>query len=593
MPTLNIHLTRGRAARILLAAILPLLLITGCEMEELPKSQAGKKSVFGSANGLELYSNSFYDMLPGNSDGVYRADELSDLVSVQTIDNYLVPGFLTPSTSGGWSWSNLRNINYFIENTESSDTEGKEYYLGIAHFFRAYFYFDKVKRFGDVPIVLKTIPIDDEKTLYGKRDSRFDVMEQVLKDLDYAIEHISVKSEPSRTRITRDVVLAFKTRVCLYEASFRKYHTEYDKQSTAVEWYRRVIQAADQLSGYSLRQGPNAYRDLFMQQDPSGEETILAVAMSEKLGVFNARNRRTVSPTYGNRPSLSKHFVNMYLNADGSRFTDRKGYNEIEFAEETAHRDPRLLQTIRSIDYQRTRNGVPEVAPPNFTEAFTGYEIIKGLYDEILPYDDETRNLNAHLIIRYPEVLLNKAEALAELGEMTPQLWQQTIGVIRSRAGLTGPAVTDLPTVADPYLVKYYRDRFTDPVLLEVIRERAVELILEGFRTDDLKRWRLGELFEKEFMGVYVPALGEYDLNGDGKPEVLFYQQGTDPEGSTATTKIDVTAPGAGRFYLTDGTSGNLIWNPGERKWEDKLYFYPIPEGNLIENDNLGQNPGY
>ena len=214
-------------------------------------------------------------------------------------------------------------------------------------------------------------------------------------------------------------------------------------------------------------------------------------------------------------------------------------------------------------DYHRTENGVPVVAPPNLEQAYTGYQIIKGCYDERFPYDDESRNENAHLIFRYAEVLLNKAEALAELGTMTAADWTATIGAIRSRAGITGPTLSQLPTEADPYMVDFYQGKFTNPVLLEVLRERAIEMIMEGLRPDDLIRWKLGELFATAPMnGMYVPSLGDHDLNGDGIMDVCFYM-GQRPA-SQANVFVDVTSTGVGRRVLSNGTSGEIIWNPGE-----------------------------
>ena len=285
----------------------------------------------------------------------------------------------------------------------------------------------------------------------------------------------------------------------------------------------------------------------------------------------------------------------MYLNLDGTRFTDLPGYAETPFAEEVKDRDLRLQQTIRSGDYHRTENGVPIIAPPNFNQSFTGYQPIKWCYDERFPYDDESLNDNAHIIMRGAEVLLNKAEALAELGQMTTGDWSATIGALRNRAGLSGSAVTALPTTADPYLLTSYKGRFTDPVLLEVIRERTVELVFEGLRPDDLRRWKLGELFQEATMnGMYVPALGEYDLNGDGIMDVSFYQ-GDRPSPSNPTVAfVDVSpSTAAGRIQLSNGTSGEVIHNPGPREWQDRKYLYPIPQADRELNPNLGQNPGW
>jgi len=567
--------------------------LSSCDLNEYPQATASRLAIFESASGLELYSNSFYEMLPTPYDGVFQVDDNSDLIARQNVDLRFMPNALSAVTSSGWSWSDLRNINYFIENCENSTVAEKSHYLGLARFFRAFFYVEKVKRFGDVPWIDSTIDVDDDATLYGPRDDRFFIMDQVLKDLDYAIDNITMTSDPSCTRITKDVARAYKTRVCLFEASFRKYHTQYNQQGTANTWFEEVIKTADAISGFSLHQGATAYREMFLQRAPYTDETILSIRLNAALQTFSSRNRKTISPTYGNRPALTRRFVHTYLNIDGTPFTNNPNYRTTPFEEEVKNRDPRLAQTIRVGNYMRTENGVPIIAPPNLDQSYTGYQIIKGCYDERFPYDDESRNENAHLILRYAEVLLNKAEALAELGRMTDAEWASTIGAIRARAGITGATLTQRPTAADPYMVEFYKGKFTDPVLLEVMRERAVEMITEGLRPDDLNRWRLGELFaEAPMNGMYVPALGEYDLNGDGSMDVCFYQ-GERPAASTAPVFVDVSSEGVGRRILSAGTSGEILWNPGPREWLDKKYLYPIPEPDRIKNPALGQNPGW
>lgn len=581
-----------------LLVLLTVLIFPGCDLKELPVDTASRQSIFGSASGMELYTNSFYDILPGTDVGVFQGDDVSDLVARNGVDNFLAVGALSPVTSSGWNWGGLRNINYFIENAETSTVATKNHYIGLAKFFRALFYYDKVTRFGDVPWIERTIDVKDSATLKGPRNSRFEVMDKVLTDMNYAIENIALTSDPSSTRITKNVARAYKTRICLYEASLRKYHTRYDMQATADKWYQEVVTTANQITGFTLHNSvtpDRSYRELFITKTPYADETILAVTLDASLQVFSSANRRFISPTYGNRPSLTRNFVNTHLKLDGTPFTNDLAYRTTPFVQEVQNRDLRLKQTIRVGDYKRTENGVPVIAPPNFNQTFTGYQPIKWSYDERFPYDDESRNDNAHIIMRWAEVLVNKAEALAELGQMNNTEWANTIGAIRKRAGITGPTITTMPTVADPYLEAYYKNKFTNPVLLEVMRERAVELIFEGLRPDDLIRWHIGELFQEAPMnGMYVPALGEYDLNSDGVNDVVFYQ-GTKPKASNPSIAfVDVTPSTAvGRIQLSSGTFGEILWNPGAREWLDKKYLYPIPEPDRIMNPALGQNPGW
>lgn len=571
---------------------------TACDLNELPEATATKVAIFESKNGLELYSNSFYfDLLPTAYDGIFAIDDNSDIVARNGVDIRFTPNALSAinSPSDQWAFKKLRNINYFLEGCENSSVAEKNHYIGLARFFRAYFYFGMVKRYGDVPWIDHTIDVNDEATLYGPRTDRFEVMEHILADLNYAIENITLTSDASCTLITVDVAKAFKTRVCLFEAAFRKYHTSYGKESTASSWYQEVVNTANSMSSFSLVQGENAYREMFLLKQPDVSETILAVALDAALQTYSSRNRKTISPTYGNRPALTRRFINTYLNADGTRFTDKTGYKTTPFTEEVKGRDPRLAQTIRVGNYHRTENGVPVIAPPNLDQSYTGYQIIKGCYDERFPYDDESRNENAHIIFRWAEVLLNKAEAMAELGTINDADWAATIGAIRSRAGITGASLTTMPTESDPYLVEFYKNKFTNPVLLEIFRERAIEMIFEGLRPDDLYRWKLGELFETAPMnGMYVPALGEYDLNEDGIMDVCFYQGERPGSSNSAIIFVEIsTSAQTGSRQLSEGTSGEIIWNPGAREWLDKKYLYPIPEEHKVKNPALGQNPGW
>jgi hypothetical protein len=567
--------------------------LIGCNLDELPLDTASKSAIFDSESGLKLYTNSFYELLPTAFDGNFQVDDNCDLVARNGIDALIAFNVLSPTTSSGWTWTALRSINFFIQNCEKSPVSNKNHYLGLAHFWRAYFYFIKVKRFGDVPWIDRIIEYNDSIALYAPRDNRFDVMEHVLEDLNYAIENISTTSDATCSTITKNVARAFKTRVCLYEASLRKYHTVYGKQSTANRWYEEVVKTADEITGLSLHGGTNAYRNLFLQKSPYSDETILAVLCDGDLKVYNNRTYKTNSPTYGNRPSFNRRFINSYLLLDGTPFTDKPDYKTTPFAEEVKNRDLRLKATIRLGDYKRTNNGVSYPAPPTLTLCYTGYQIIKGCYDESVPYDTESAGENAHIIIRWAEVLLNKAEALAELGTMTDDDWASTVGLLRARGGITGATLTKKPTVADPYMIAFYNNKFTDPVLLEVFRDRAIELVLEALRPDDLIRWHVGELLaEAPLNGMYVPELGNYDLNEDGIIDVCFYS-GTRPS-SPATESVDVTPPtGPGKRVLSDNTSGEIIWNPGAREWLEKKYLYPIPETDLLKNPALLQNPGW
>ena len=576
---------------------------TACnKLDQVPQSTATRAAVFGTENGLKLYTNSFYgmDFLPRNSTS---QDAMSDYLAVRDVQNFIREGGFAANNSSGWTWTNLRNINYFIENcNDPAVAEAtRNNYLGIARYFRAYFYWDKIKRFGDVPWIGRAMSIDDPALMAG-RDKRELVMDSVLADLDFACNNIITTNDASRTTITKWVAYAFKSRVCLFEGTFRKYHTGLNLTGTAAKWLNEAAAAADQViknGGFSLNTagGPGvSYRQVFTSNAPVANEVLQAAVADVNLGVLNEANWWWTSGTYGAKASFIRTFINTYLKLDGTPFTNDPNYRTMLFKDEVKNRDLRLKQTIRLGDYKRISNGQQVPAPPVFSYTFTGYQPIKWTLDD-MAFDAGALNTNAIALFRYAEVLLNYAEAKAELGTLTDADWALTVGALRSRAGITG-GLTARPATADPYLVANYFPGITDPSILEVRRERGIELSLEGLRFADLLRWKRGELMQQEWNGFYVPALNTpMDLNEDGIPDVAFFQ-GTRPNpGAAGVTYVDVSpriGAAVNSQLLKNGTSGELTWmNEIPRKWNERNYYYPIPLNDLQRNPNLKQNPGW
>ncbi|WP_205943422.1 RagB/SusD family nutrient uptake outer membrane protein [Pedobacter polaris] len=575
--------------------------VTACKkLDQEPESTASKSAIFGSENGLQLYANSFYSILPGNSTSL---DAMSDYLAVKEVPSFIQEGVYAPNLSSGWSWSDLRNINYFIVNNNDPkiSAEARKNYLGLARFFRAYFYFEKVKRFGDVPWINKPLEVTDP-TLYNGRDKRTLVMDSVLADINYAAENIRSANDPTRSTITKDIALGLKSRICLFEGTFRKYHTELNLQSTATEWLTNAASAAKLImdkNTYSINTTGGtsiSYRQVFISPAPVSSEVMLSSICDLTLNVLNEANWWWTSGTYGAKASFTRTFINTYLNIDGTPYTNNPNYTTMLFKDEVKNRDLRLKQTIRSGDYKRISGGVQVPAPPVFSYTFTGYQPIKWTLDDMY-YDAGALNINSISLMRFAEILLIYAEAKAELGTLTDQDWAITVGRLRARAGITG-GLTAKPTAIDPYLVTNYFPNITDASILEIRRERGIELSLEGHRFSDILRWKRGELMEKEWNGFYVPALNTpMDLNEDGILDVAFYQ-GTRPTPAVAgVTYVDVSNTISGKVNsqrLKNGTSGQLIWmNEISRKWSDKQYYYPIPQADVLRNPALGQNPGW
>lgn len=575
--------------------------LNGCrKLDQAPQDTATKESVFGSEKGLELYANSFYKLLPSASDA-HKKDEMSDYAARSQAPDFLVDGAFGPRQSNGWDWDGLRNINYFLENNNNNKVSAavRLQYNALARFFRAYFYYTKVRRFGDVPWINKTFKVDDPD-LYKGRDKRSLVMDSVLADLNYACTNISRISDNSRSLITKYVALGFKSRVCLYEGTYRKYHDEAGLTGSSEQWLRESADAAQKVmteGGFALNTsgGDLAYRNLFISTAPVTTEVMLAAVTDANLSVYNDANWWWTSATYGARISFTRMFINTYLNIDGTPFTSRPGYQTLVFKDEVKGRDKRLQQTIRMGDYKRINGGALEAAPPIFSYTYTGYQPIKYVLDDT-KYDGGGQNINSIPLMRYAEILLNYAEAKAELDSFTDADWAKTIGALRQRAGITG-GLSNKPVTADPYLQTVYFPGISDAALLEIRRERGIELSLEGLRFDDIVRWKKGDLMTKVWNGFYVPALNvPMDLNDDGKPDVCFYQ--VMPANPVAGVNYINVAPtingGPNPQRLSNDTSGELTWlSTTKRIFEQKNYLYPIPESDRLFNPKLGQNPGW
>ena len=590
----------------------------GCNLEQLPIATASKDAVFGSQQGLELYTNSFYNILP-DANTVHRADCVSDYAARRDAPAFLVAGSYTATTNdntnesaytrvslGGdsnWGWTSLRNVNYFIAscNDPSIAPDIRKHYIGLAKFFRAWFYFEKVKRYGDVPWINKPLDVGDPE-LNKARDPRALVMDSIMADIDYAIQNIRTTSDASRSLITKDIAYAFKARICLFEGTFRKYHTELGLTASANTFLNAAATAAKAVidgGKFKIYEGATtsgSYRKIFTNTSPVPDEIMLANVMDLSLSVLHNANWVYTSSTTGIRFNFIRSYINTYLKLDGTPFTNTPGYETMVFKDEVKSRDKRLQQTIRMGDYKRLSAGLLVPSTPSFAYSYTGYQPIKWSLDDTY-YDGGTLNNNSVSVFRYAEVLLNYAEAKAELGTFTDADWVLTVGKLRTRAGITS-GLTAKPTVADPYLMSKYFPDIADPVILEIRRERGIELCMEGFRFYDIIRWKHGDLFTNEWNGIYVPALvTPMDLNEDGVMDVAFYQ-GTKPSPAVSgVTYIDVSNTVGGKpnsQKLRNGTSGELIWlNTIPRVWVDKNYYYPIPEADRLMNTNLVQNPGW
>lgn len=568
------------------------LFAVSCDLDKLPLANLSPDSFFSTRNGLDAFANNFYTNFPGSS--VF--EEESDLIIKNSRSDWMRDGRSVPGSGGGWTWTALRDFNTLIEmSSNCTDENVRDEYIGVARFFRAWFYFEKVKRFGDVPWYDRQLGSSD-KDLYKPRDSRELVMSHVVEDLDFAIAHLPVKH--SVYKVTKWTALALKSRACLFEGTFRKYHG-FKLDGHTAEWYLEQAAAAGEefisTSGYSVYAGggvENSYRDLFASEDAIGTEIILARDYDKNLSIKHNGTYYTLG-NYGN-PGMTRKMFCSYLMKDGSRFTDKDGWKIMSFVDEVKNRDPRLSQSIRTPGYKRI--GSDKVEAPDFGHTETGYMITKYMQGADLGVDLYGASYNDLPLFRSAEVYLNFAEAKAELGTLTQADLDKSIKLLRDRVGMPNIDLAVANASPDPYLMAedtgYPNVTGANAgVILEIRRERTVELFDENFRFYDLIRWKNGQAITHKFLGMYFPAPGAYDLDGNGTLDVCFYTDSA-PSGLPANVvKFKIGE----RIFFTEGDHGyvdvtpNLpgVWN------ENRDYFYPIPTDELTLNPNLVQNPGW
>ncbi|PKD18822.1 carbohydrate-binding protein SusD [Salegentibacter salinarum] len=565
------------------------LLLISCDadiLDQPPGDAVTSDEFFNTGADLEAYTNDLYDVLPTTS--VYMDDSDSDNILGVSAGDRLRGTRRVPTDrgSGGWSWGYLRRINYFLENyNRVDDVEATAKYSGIAKFFRAYFYFEKVQRFGDVPWYGEVINQDDEELLSKARDSRELVMDSIMADIDYAIENIPAEKELNR--ITKYTALILKARIALFEGTYRKYHGLDDYE----RFLEEAISAAEQLmdSGayelYTSGGEDQAYQELFAMEDQNMTETILAVDFEFGLRTHDLAYRMT-APTQG-RWGLSKDLVNSYLMTDGTPFTDQSGYETMEFYEEMQNRDPRLTQTTAGPNFSTYGSDEPE--PVNLDITRTGYRVIKALPPKG-PQWGSGGSFNDVILFRYAEALLIYAEAKAELGTLTQGDLDISINKLRDRVGLPHLNMAEANANPDPYQGSLY-EKVEGPnkgVILEIRRERRVEMVNEGLRWDDLMRWKEGQIIEDPIEGIYFSELGAHDFDNDGNYDVYVHDGDASGAPDEVTTTINIS-----ERQLTNGTSGNLLLFEGGNFDETRDYLYPLPLEDLELNENLEQNPGW
>ena len=567
-------------------------------MDRLPQTEIGVESYFNTEEDLKMYCYGLTNT-PGYD---YTADAGTD--DQATTDNVEVKNIMTSTNptsttiTEGWNWERLYDVNFFLANCEKAEVspEVLAHYQGIARYYRAQFYMDKVKRYSDVPWYDKPLSTNDED-LYKARDKRETVVEHIFEDYAFAAEH--VKSGQPKGAIDKWIVLATLARHALYEGTYRKYHEELNLQASANGFLQKAIEASRQImeeGGFSLYNTSNPdsdYFTLFNSLDLTTNPEIIQARYYDRATASNG----FWAYMFGNYiPCPTKDLVQTYLMKDGSYYSAQPNYATKQFVEEFKDRDPRMYQTLAYPGWEliNTMTYAPGagIYVQNLNKNFSGYHQIKGFINN---KDQDYYYSIDYPVIRYAEVLLTYAEARAELGELTQGDLDATINLLRDRAGM--PHLSLNPQ-GDPVMQAAFPQ--VPAIVQEIRRERRVELVFEGFRFDDLMRWKAGKLLEKEPEGLYFPSLGKFDLTGDGIEDIYLIPSTdnipaeNDKEENALGKKLTYYKTGSiddsnATVYLSEGTKGTIltIKDMGTFK-EPQFYYRPIPRHEMELNPNLG-----
>lgn len=489
---------------------------------DLNKSPEGVLSTdrpFTSTGEIRNYLNMFYEtglraqgFFAGGGDGIAGDDVMSDNISASALNARLNGQVALSNAKKLDEYTHIRDMNYLLTNLKTPDADSPADYkqcVGEAYYFRAWYYYQLLVSYGGVTLVDEPLePIADRLKL--PRNTRLEVADHILKDLDRAIQYLGEQRSAASMRVHRDVARALKAEVALFEATWERYHKAkddafYDKAVTEDKIRDYLTQAVSAAKAVvdrgvwhiSTSGRPNDdYRELFQTTNLSSNPEVLWYKRYDGNEVGNNVNR------YLNRGGgvigLTASLVDDYLTRDGKPFVgnDRLEAKKV-YGQELLPtvRDPRLAQTVCTPGQRLRRDEIrPYVVPPLLGEAYhqnvTGYSLLKHVqidYEGNL--DAEYKGATPGIQYRYADILLDYAEALAELdGAAHAAEIIALIHPLRARVGMP-----DMDFDREYNTESDYPFRSLNKYIQAVRRERRIEQACEGRRFRDIIRWAAAE----------------------------------------------------------------------------------------------------
>jgi hypothetical protein len=595
--------------RLLLRLISLSILLISCDdlLNVTPGSDLTDSGFWKSETDLKAACNRMYQQLSSGGHDT-RADDQFGRSGTNNISN----SQRTLQDADESDWKDPYDRIYLANNIIEKAADAKiaesirDRYIGEAMFFRAWYHFDLVKKYGDVPLVTKIFESGNDPDLKMPRTPREDVIRQCYEDLEFAAAHLPTRAawtttdEFDRRRVTRSSALGLIVRIGLYEGTFQKYHAgkAYNTQGGDSKAHlKKSIDAFELLKkeGHELftTGGPEkAYQDMFGEEDQTKNKEIIFARAHGPNGMTGSgtSNISYTNDTEGNY-AVSRKMIDLYLYADGLpiektalRVEEESSHNNIVGLETDCTtplpggkgaRDPRLKLSIwlhndpQGMDdiYGWSWVGKGDYRPLNTMQAL-GYHLKKRFFRKCYGPSADYTDVQ---LIRYGEMLISYAEALYEYnGSITDVQLDETVNALRARAGF------------DKKLTNAFVNSNGLDMLTEIRRERTVELMAENLRYSDLIRWKTAETeLPKAILGAHyspteVPDFGsEYAArltNSEGKSQ-----------GETVMTGVAIQKD----IYVFE--------LPGRRTFHpERDYLYPIPPYEIVHSDgNVIQNPGW
>lgn len=584
-----------KIAILTLAAVLS---FTSCNiLNNDPDDSFTKSNYFTSEENVELFANYFYSAFSGygksGSYGEFYFNILNDDQAKTGIEPWTFTAQMASSAAWNDPYSNIRRCNLMIEaipGISSMSTAQANHWMGVARLMRAWYHYKVVRGFGDCYWVDHVLDATNDKDiLYGPRMDRDLVMDQVLADLNFAVENIS-KYSSSRTQINKYVANAMKAEICLYEGTFCRYRVEADGQKApddarAQAWLRECCNACEVIMNSGQYTLTDKYSDVYTSLNlTNNPEMILCKHYAYPTMMGHSTIDYTCGSTQVN--GMTKDAFNAYLDKKGNLMTYEDDHGVLvggkpSVADQIARRDPRLGMQVDkwlqfpgngSVRYADDPSAEGQAASKNASESTssTGYGVYKfdtNKLDRVRRQSIGQQDTDAP-IFWYAVIILNYSEAKAELGEFADV--KPLLKELRGRAGILFGFKENLD---DPR-----NNMGVSSTIYEIRRERRVELMFDiNDRYFSLLRWHQLHLLDTrnypdQTKGAWIGTADD--------PAKLFDVAAAEAAGSSHPDVdekgyIDVTNGGAQRIY------------------EPKYYLFPIPADQQALNPAIGQNYGW